>query len=243
MNSIKIPLDKVDPSIKNALEKLVKLDLDFYVCGGLLCQPYLNDHARYTKDIDIIFNDDPKVVEQKLKEVFGQILFDYEDARENFYEPSFTSFVIINNQRSQIEGKRVRYFENIKTVTYSLDGITFKGTSIEYPIAEKLMSLLCELSRPYKHLVDIYSFSQIDQSLIDKKEVIRYMNLINEQENIFRKNIGLKEYILPKEIPQNKAFIGDIIMPTLQSKYNVSKNEMINAVNTYLKSLWHICDK
>ena len=69
-----INIGKIDPSIKGVLEKLVTIKgLDFYVIGGLLCQYYLKDHARYTKDVDIIFNDEQEVVERELKKAFGDI--------------------------------------------------------------------------------------------------------------------------------------------------------------------------
>ena len=44
--------------IKEVLKKLVTIDLDYLVAGGLLCQYYLKDHARFTKDVDIVFYDD-----------------------------------------------------------------------------------------------------------------------------------------------------------------------------------------
>ena len=226
---------KAEPSIKDALEKLVSLDVDFYVVGGLLCQYYLKDHARYTKDIDIVFYADRKTVEEKLKSLFGKIEFFYDEETETFYEPSFTCFVETKNGKAQIEGKKINFFNEIKIEQYSYEGISFKGVQIEYVIAEKLVSLLNELSRPYKHLVDIYSFTKIDQSLIDKTEIKRYVSLINAQENQFRKEFGLKEYHLPNQISEHKVLNPPIIIPTLQSKFNVSKEEMILAVNKWLK--------
>ena len=242
MNSIKIPSTKVAPSIKEGLSKLVDLDLDFYVAGGFLCQAYLKDHARYTKDIDIIYNESKETVEEKLKQLFGSIDFYYDDERDYFYEPSFTCFANINGEKAQIEGKRIEFFNKVKSVQYEYEGIKFKGVSIEYVLAEKLVSILNELSRPYKHLVDIYSFTQIDQSLLNKEEIMRYMNLINDQENKFRKKAGLKEYKLPHQIPSNKVFSGPVITTTLQSKYNISKEAMIKEVNKWILSLWQFCD-
>ena len=228
---------KIDSSIGEALKKLVSMDMDFAVVGGLLCQYYLQEHARYTKDIDIVFHDDWKVVEEALRNAFGTIDFSYAEAREEFYEPSFTCFTKLDGLRGQIEGKRMDFFSEIKTEPYSYEGIAFKGVCIEYVIAEKLVSLCNELSRPYKHLVDIYSFSRIDQSLLDKKEIKRYMALINAQENRFRKHLGLKEHELPKQIPEGKTFRPPVIVPTLQSQYNISQKEMVFAVNAWLRGL------
>lgn len=228
---------KIDPSIKEVLKKLVNIDLDFYVIGGLLCQFYLKEHARYTKDVDIVFYSDPEKVKKELKKAYGLIDFSYEEETERFYEPSFTCFTWFGELRGQIEGRRIDFFKEIKAEEYSYEGIKFKGVCIEYGIADKITSLLNELSRPYKHLVDIYSFTKIDQSLIDKKEIKRYMSLINEQENKFRKKIGLKELELPKQIPQDKVFTAPIVVPTLQSKYNVSKETMLAEVNDWLKTV------
>ena len=228
---------KIDPSIKEVLRKLVTIDLDYLVAGGLLCQYYLKDHARFTKDVDIVFYDDRKVIEEKLNKAFGTISFTYSEETDSFYEANFTCLTKVNGLRWQVEGKRIGFFPEIKVEQYSYEGITFKGVCIEYVIAEKLVSLLNELHRPYKHLVDIYSFSKIDQSLIDKKEIIRYVSLINAQENEYRKKVGLKEINLPRKISDDKVLNPPIIVPTLQSKYNIAKEEMIREVNEWLETL------
>ena len=237
-----IKTDKIARTIKESLVPLKTANISFCVVGSLLCHHYLNDHTRYTKDIDIIFDDEFENIKNELIKVFGKIDFSQEDENEFFYEPSFTAFTKINGERAQIEGKRIKFFNEVETDTYEIDGVAFKGAKIEYVIAEKLVSLLCELSRPYKHLVDIYSFTKIDQAFINHKEISRYINLINKQENAYRKRIGLKEYDLAWKISKNKSFIGPVIIPTLQSKYNVNKEEMIDEINRWL-SLWHICDK
>ena len=59
-----INVGKIDPSIKEVLKKLVNVNLDFCVDGGLLCQHYLKEHARYTKDVDILYNAEEKVIEK-----------------------------------------------------------------------------------------------------------------------------------------------------------------------------------
>ena len=228
---------KIDPSIKEVLRKLVTIDLDYLVAGGLLCQYYLKDHARFTKDVDIVFYEDQKIIEEKLNKAFGTISFAYSEETNSFYEANFTCLAKTNDLRGQVEGKRIGFFPEIKVEQYSYEGITFKGVSIEYVIAEKLVSILNELHRPYKHLVDIYSFSKIDQSLIDKKEIIRYVSLINAQENEYRKKVGLKEINLPRKISDDKVLNPPIIVPTLQSKYNIAKEEMIREVNEWLETL------
>ena len=237
-----IKADKIAGTIKEALALLKTTNLRFCVVGSVLCHHYLNDHARYTKDIDIIFEDEFVNIKDELIKVFGNIDFCQEDENELFYEPSFTAFTQINGERAQIEGKRINFFNEVETCIYEIDGVSFKGAKIEYVIAEKLVSLLCELARPFKHLVDIYSFTQIDQSLINHKEISRYINLINKQENEFRKRIGLEEYCFDWKISKNKSFTGPVITPTLQSKYNVNKEEMIDEINHWL-SLWHTCGK
>ena len=233
-----INIGKIDPSIKGVLEKLVTIKgLDFYVIGGLLCQYYLKDHARYTKDVDIIFNDEQEVVERELKKAFGDIHLFYAEDTENFYGGTFTCFTRVNELLGQIEGKKIKFLKDVKGKQYSYEGINFRGVDIEYCIAEKAVTLLNELCRPYKHLVDLYSFTQIDQSLIDKKEIKRYMLLINAHENVYRKAHNLKEYELPKEIKEDKELKPPIVVPTLQSKYNVSREVMISSVNEWLKTI------
>ena len=88
MKTIKV--GKIDASIKPVLERLNNFNLEYYVVGGLLCQFYLKDHARYTKDVDILFNNDPQEVELKLKETFGKIDFFYSKGTDSFYEENFT---------------------------------------------------------------------------------------------------------------------------------------------------------
>ena len=237
-----IETNKITGTIKDALAKLKTTKIRFCVVGSLLCHYYLKDHTRYTKDLDIIFDDEFENVNNELSKSFGKIDFYQEDENKLFYEPSFTAFAEINGASAQIEGKRIKFFNDVETETYEIDGVPFKGARIEYVIAEKLISLLCELVRPYKHLVDIYSFTQIDQSLMDYKEIAKYMNLINKQENEYRRRIGLEELKLQKEIFKNKSFSGPVITPTLQSKYNVNKEEMIDEINRWL-CLSHICDK
>ncbi|MBE6127344.1 MAG: nucleotidyl transferase AbiEii/AbiGii toxin family protein [Erysipelotrichaceae bacterium] len=233
----RIATGKTDPSIEGVLKKLVQADLDFCVIGGLLCQYYLKDHARRTKDVDILFLGDWKTVEEKLKAAFGTIDFTYNEETETFYEPSFTGFVKIGGLLGQVEGKRIDFLPEVKTDSYSYQGIVFPGVCLEYAIAEKLVAVLNELPRPYKHLVDVYSFSHIDPSLFDKGEIQRYMSLINDQENRFRKRAGIKEYVLPKQIPITKRFAPPFVVPTLQAKYNVSQEEMVAEVNEWLKTV------
>ena len=232
-----IPNDKVDKSIKDTLDELEKTNLNFKVVGSLLSKPYLKEHVRFTKDIDIIFNDDFNVIEAQLRHIYQNVDFFYEEANKSFYEPSFTCLIRNKGVVTQLEGKRIGFYNEVNTDSYIYEGIEFKGANIEYVIAEKVVSLLNELDRPYKHLVDIYSFSLIDQSLIDKKEINRYIHLINEQENIYRKKIGLEEYKLPNQIPKNKEFTGSIILTTLQAKHNIDKKSMLKEVNKWLKQI------
>ena len=232
-----IIVGKIDPSIKEVLEKLNNLKLDFCVTGGLLCQYYLKDHARYTKDVDILFSSDLKVVEEELRRLFGTIDFYDSEGTDSFYEPYFTCFSKVNGLKGQIEGKKIDFLNEIRTEQYSYEGITFKGVCVEFNIAEKLVSLLNELSRPYKHLVDIYSLIKSDLTGLDKNEIRRYMSLINEQENRFRKSKGIKEYELPKRILESKEFTPPFMVPTLQSKHNVSKSVMVSEINEWLKQV------
>lgn len=229
--------EKVKPILKDALARLVTVDFDFLVIGGLICQYYLKDHARYTKDIDIVYDEDREVVEEKLRKVFNVIDFDYKEARVTFFEATFTALVEINGEIASIEGTRMSFFKEIKPESFSYEGISYEGVSPNFMIADKIVSILNELERPYKHLLDIYSFSRIDQTELNKDEIRKYIDLVNNEENENRIKRGIKEYILPKQIPENKVFTGKIITTTLQAKYNITKEVVIEEVNKWLKTI------
>ena len=69
-----------------------------------------------------------------------------------------------------------------------------------------------------------------------KNQLKKFWKKINDQENRFRKSINLKEYELPKQIPENKVLSSPSIVPTLQGKYNITREEMISEVNRWLKT-------
>ena len=230
--------EKVKPILKDALDKLVTVDFDFLVIGGLICQYYLKDHARFTNDIDIVYNEDRDIVEEKLRKIFKIIDFDYKEARETFFEATFTALVEINGEIAQIEGTKMSFFKEIKSEDFSYEGTPFKGVTPDFMIADKIVSMLNELERPYKHLLDIYSFSRIDQSQLDKDEIRKYIDLVNKEENTNRVKRGIKKYNLPNQIPENKIFTGKIITTTLQAKYNITKEYVIEEVNKWLKTIF-----
>ncbi len=230
--------EKVKPILKDALDKLVTVDFDFLVIGGLICQYYLKDHARFTNDIDIVYNEDRDIVEEKLRKIFKIIDFDYKEARETFFEATFTALVEINGEIAQIEGTKMSFFQEIKSEDFCYEGIQFKGVTPDFMIADKIVSMLNELERPYKHLLDIYSFSRIDQSQLDKDEIRKYIDLVNKEENTNRVKRGIKEYNLPNQIPENKIFTGKIITTTLQARYNITKEYVIEEVNKWLKTIF-----
>ena len=61
---IVINQSKIDPAVKKNLKVLATMNLGFYVGGSLLCQYYLKDHARYTKDIDLVISNNPREIEE-----------------------------------------------------------------------------------------------------------------------------------------------------------------------------------
>ena len=231
-----IKSNNIDPSIKGVIEKLNNINIDFLVVGGLLSQYYLKDHSRFTKDVDILHSSNEEEIKEELKKEFGNIDFSSCEDSKTFYEPYFTCFVPINNMIGQIEGKKIDFLKEIRIEKYVYEGISFKGVCLEYYIAEKLVSLLNELDRPYKHVVDIYSLLQSKELDIDVEEIKKYMYLINNQENQYRKKNNIKRYDLPNQIREDKRFTPPYIVPTLQSKYNVNKVEMISIINKWLKT-------
>ena len=54
---------RFDYDICRTIKELNKLPFDFYISGGVIGKFFLKEHARYTKDIDIVTGYDLKEVE------------------------------------------------------------------------------------------------------------------------------------------------------------------------------------
>ena len=222
--------------ICRTIEELNKLPFDFYISGGVIGKFFLKEHSRYIRDIDIVTNCDLKEVEMIFRQHLDVDEFIISPFSKVLYAESFICLIKLDGKIIQIDGKKAGNFDEIKPEMYKLNDISFKGVPFEYLIATKIHAMISENERPFKHLVDIYSVSKFDQSLIDKQEVKRYLEIYNDYENKDRKLLNKSAAKLHLSIDENKRFNGPEILTTLQAGYNVSKETMIEEVNKWLKT-------
>ena len=235
------------------IDILANANLPFYVKGGTIMQYALGEHARPSSDIDVIIPKDADNFIEKAKDVLenyqGTLSFKVthhhvKPADEKYYYDSFDLFISVFEGETKIrnillEGVFGDIFEKVEPVIYHLpsfinEGGSFKGVPIEFVFAEKVLAVTSELSRPYKHLIDAYSFTDID---INIEKLKKYINLILDSENIVRANLGLpivKEY---RQIKEDKKFTHSYFFEAIQAGYKIEEKEMIKKVNEYLKKL------
>ena len=218
------------------IEELNKLPFDFYISGGVIGKFFLKEHSRYIRDIDIVTNCDLKEVEMIFRQHLNVDEFIISPFSKVLYAETFICLIKLDGKIIQIDGKKAGNYDEIKPEMYKLNDILFKGVPFEYLIATKIHAMISENERPFKHLVDIYSVSKFDQSLIDKQEVKRYLEIYNDYENRDRKLLNKPAAKLHLSIDENKRFNGPEILTTLQAGYNVSKETMIEEVNKWLKT-------
>lgn len=218
------------------IEELNKLPFDFYISGGVIGKFFLKEHSRYIRDIDIVTNCDLKEVEMIFRQHLDVDEFIISPFSKVLYAETFICLIKLDGKIIQIDGKKAGNFDEIKPEMYKLNDISFKGVPFEYLIATKIHAMISDNERPFKHLVDIYSVSKFDQSLIDKQEVKRYLEIYNDYENRDRKLLNKSAAKSHLSIDENKRFNGPEILTTLQAGYNVSKETMIEEVNKWLKT-------
>lgn len=226
-------MNSVNSNLGIALDKLNKLDFDFLIIGGLICNVILKEHARRTSDIDLICDTDFHKIEELFKKEFDVVNFLYFPFSSEATEESFSCFVKINDEIIHIEGRRFEIFNDIKRSTYKIDQHTFNGVPIEFQIAEKIISIFSIQEPSYKHLVDLYSFSQLDDSSINKKDVKKYLDMLLSYKNNIKKKLNLPLICLSPIIDVNKEFEGSLLLP-LQAQYNCSKEYIISEINKWL---------
>ena len=195
---------------------------------------FLKDHARKTYDIDLVTNCDFDIIEKLFRENFNVVIFVKNESSSMLLEDSFSCVVLLDNEKVQIEGIKFNFFDEIKTNLYELDNVTFKGVVPEFIIAEKLSALICELNRPYKHLVDSYSFFITKPFIFDNSLIKKYIELMYEQENVERTKLNFNEFNLLFEVSKNKEFFGPQILTTLNAKLNLPKETMVEEINKWL---------
>lgn len=231
-------LEKINIKNLDILNELKKLPFPFYVYGGLTNLFFLKEHARATKDIDILFNFDIKEVEDILKKHFDVLYFHHQLPGINSFEESFSCLIKYKDEEILIDGSKRSYFDEIKTKEYFLGDISFIGVDFNFAIADKIMANTNELIKPYKHLVDLYTISFLPISTYQIKEIIHYMNIINNHDNKMRKIILNKNNLpLSFSIDENKEYKGSLILSTIQAKYNLNKEYMLIDINKFLKKV------
>ena len=216
------------------IEELNKLPFDFYISGGVIYKFFFKEHARFVKDIDIVTKCDLKEVESAFRKHFNVVKFQSAPISYLYFLETFMCLIDVNGKIVQIDGIRLDFFNEIKHFIYKINDLSFKGVSIEYLISTKIDAVTNETENPFKHLVDTYTASLADSSFIDKKEIKRYLVILNTQNNKVRKEFKKSEIPIKFNIEHNKIFTGPEFLPTLQAGYNVSKETMIEEVNKWL---------
>ncbi len=110
-----------------------------------------------------------KEVESIFRKYLNVVEFIISPISESFFEETFITLIEIDGKISQIDGMKVNYFDEIKPEIYKVNDLSFKGVHIEYLAATKILAVTSELKMPYKHLVDTYTISSIETSLINKR--------------------------------------------------------------------------
>ena len=231
------------------LNKLQEAGLKFYVKGGIIQQYYLGEHARPTYDLDIIVEDDIDTVSKKMERIistldaFNIVKYRKLPADDTYYYDAFNCELVVtlpkrDEVRISLDGiSNPSIYRRIKPITYQgpafiKDDFSFKGVPIEYSIADKIVAVTSELTRSYKHLVDLYSLIHVDINFSGLKE---YLTMVMDNDNKVRKQLGkeIGEYVF--QIKDDKDFVGNYIFTVLQAGYNIPFNEMKNEINNWLK--------
>lgn len=222
--------------ICRTIEELNKLPFDFYVSGGVICQFFFKEHSRYVNDIDIVIKCDLKEAESIFRKYLNVVKFIKSPISEPYFLETFMALIEIDGKISQIDGTKANVFDEIEPELYKINDLSFKGVPIEYLSATKILAITSEFERPLKHLVDTYTISSIEASLINKQQIKKYMVIINDNENKNREMLKKSKRCLNYSIKENKTFSGPEILTTLQAGYNIPKEAMIEEVNKWLSS-------
>ena len=235
------------------IDVLANANLSFYVKGGTIMQYYLGDHARPSLDVDMVIPKDVDNFIKKAQEILdnhqGKFTFKVthkhvNDANEKYFYDSFDLFIDayengVKVKQILLEGVYGDIFNDIEPVTYKLPSFihengTFLGVPIEFVFAEKVLAITSELKRPYKHLIDAYSLSNID---INIERLKKYADMILFYENINRRKFGLPEVHEYGQIKPEKEFTHSYFFESIQAGYLIKEEEMIQKVSTYLNKL------
>ena len=227
---------------------LQKEGLEFYVKGGIISQYYLKDRARPTNDLDIIIKEDGDSFYQKVEKIiqnekgFSITRYISSPADMYYYYDYFNIKIEIDTPHLgkiivAIDGiSSPLIYDNMNPVTYDgpeiiCPNFKFQGVPLEFSLADKIIAVTNELSRPCKHLVDIYNFIHLD---IDMNLLKKYLDLVIENDNRVRKNLNIE--IVPYQfiIKEDKVFMDSYLRAIFQAGINVPFNDMKDEVNKWL---------
>lgn len=224
----------------------------FYVKGGLVLQYYLEDHARPANDLDILIPPDVDAFYRQAEEAFRNnaygldisiARFSKEEADENFCFPTFAMLVSISMEGRKIdeislEGISGDLFYELSPKEYEGPSIvkerfTFLGVPLEHAFADKIHAITSELNRPYKHLIDAYSISQVEVDICALK---KYLAAILSYENAAREKLGMQVGGYQFEIKPGKQFSHGYLFPLIQAGLTLDAEEMIQRMNQYMST-------
>ena len=225
-------------------------NIPFFVKGGIISYYYLKDHARETCDIDIIIGEDSDSFYKKLGELLNVCKMDFSffitkyekiPPSDKFYYDEFYFEIEVKYKGEvydiiTIDGVVSPIFKETNGLLYQApkiikNGFSFFGVELEYILAEKIIAITNELSRPYKHLVDVYSMINVNINIdLLKKYLLLINQMDNEKRLVFNKEIKDNNFY----INDNKEFIGSFILAELNAGYNISFTEMKEEINNWL---------
>lgn len=230
------------------IKVLVDYHIDFLVGGGIILNAIFHEHSRRSNDIDVLVKD-PDVffedINRAISNLDSDIRFEAKwlkkrFANENYYYNTFAFEIYAYHQDEllksfYLEGKFIDYYDEIEKVRY--DGVIaenyyFYGVSPEYIASDKLLGVTSALLRSYKHLVDLYTFTNINLD-IDKLNRIIQKTLVVENEVLARFNEPMRDNNLL--IKEDKSFLDSYFFTALSAGYLIEKDEMLSKINSWIK--------
>ena len=230
---------------------LSKNNVDFLIKGGVLLNIYLGEHARRSKDIDVVVKDPElfyKDINTAIKKEKG--CFKYKtkwirkkEASSNYYHNAFSFLLEVYHGDNLlktfiIDGVYEDDYDKIEKVKQPIPEIVakdayFYSVPIEYMASDKLLANNSDLLRPTKHLIDLYALINLR---LDVKKVKKYLTKTFKEENAVRKKFNIptleKNYLLDK----NKEYPTSYYLEAIKAGYQISKAEMIDKINKWINN-------
>ena len=229
------PLRDTEKGLLRLAISLCGYGVPILVKGGMVSLFYLGDKARPTADLDLVMDTPVQEFEGVLNAHCRVERFEILEKSARYYEDFFTAKIIENEDTYSLDGIAADYFAGIELVEYRVGELTFFGVPVEYVIAEKVLSLLQENRRPYKHLVDLYGFASLEDSALDVGKIRYYLKLINDSENRVRERLGIRPLKFANVSLQTRDYSGQRFLPTLQAGITLEQNALEENVHDWLR--------